>query len=291
MSARTPKPIATAPETVVPEVLPPEGSEVTTPSASAGVVVMTEFATARNYLQAAELSSQLGAALAIFAGLELLRLHKTYGVTRGRPKKDAANNSEPQFRIKWEDLVKEQLGISREYADRLMKLAETSKGRVKELEAADILSVPLLSMPAERQAQLKAAVSALVDDKTARQLMFEWGVMKDSTKPGTNNPAGPGPSTAAPKGLDQDAQEAVATWLLPLGTFNDHMKMEAYLRVLPLDPDHQTGRTINLHEVHAQLSKALDIVKDARTKAMKQAREKQTPELRGLQEEEERTTV
>ena len=95
---------------------------------------MTEFATARNYLQAAELSSQLGAALAIFAGLELLRLHKTYGVTRGRPKKDAANNSEPQFRIKWEDLVKEQLGISREYADRLMKLAETSKGRVKELE-------------------------------------------------------------------------------------------------------------------------------------------------------------
>jgi hypothetical protein len=95
------------------------------------------------------LSVKAGAAM-ILSGAELLRLHKKYGVSAGRP-----DNSRTRAEIKWPELVEQYGGISEDTASRRMKTAEAC---------------------AEKLPLFRDVLGALTDGKSQRQLMWDFGL-------------------------------------------------------------------------------------------------------------------
>lgn len=151
------------------DVLPPVPSKETDP-------LSTQFFQAKTYLNGLKAMGQGAAVLAVLLGTELARLHKLYGVKAGRPK----NNSHNVVGIKWEQLVKQELGISDESARRYMDLAEGAKKRLPEFApiAEELLTTPLASLPETRRAELAEKTRNILPSESAQELAIEWGLSR-----------------------------------------------------------------------------------------------------------------
>lgn len=143
-----------------------------------------EFGQARIYVHALEGMAHGMAAIAVVLGAELQRLHKLFGVRAGRP----GLNSQPRLGIKWADVVERELGVSDETARRWMHLAEQAKQRIPDFRpiAEKLLATPLGSLPDLQRAELVERTRKMLPEDGARQLMFDWGVVRKPKAIGGN---------------------------------------------------------------------------------------------------------
>lgn len=156
---------------------------------AAGAVQIDPWAKARRLVEAATLFQRASLAAQILAGMELLTLHKRWGVKPGRPAKlphDAviSPGSKPHdvalIPGKWADAVKQQLGISCDTASRWMEMAKAAKPRLAkaDLDLGAILEKnPGALTPAEQEL-LKKAVHKISDGRTQMEFLLECGAVK-----------------------------------------------------------------------------------------------------------------
>ena len=160
-----------------------------------GAVQVDPWAKARRLVEAATLFQRASLAAQILAGLELLTLHKTWGVKRGGDRKSGSKphdvaliggeGAKPHgvaLIPKWSDAVKKHLGISDQTAARWMEMAKAAKPRLSksDLDLGSILEKnPGALTPAEQEL-LKKAVHKISDGRTQMEFLLECGVTKAS---------------------------------------------------------------------------------------------------------------
>jgi hypothetical protein len=164
------------PETL-PAVVAPADLVIDEPSLEA------KFATVKQYHEMVRASFAQGAAFMILCGVELIRLQKEFGETRGGDHRKQKFQTETLA-----ELVEKHTGISKTTAWRYKEMAKAAKKRIPLLDAAELLSTPVGQLPDLRRKQLYSAVKKATDSQTATQLMMDWGICK---KPPGNRGAKP----------------------------------------------------------------------------------------------------
>lgn len=132
---------------------------------------------AKKFTRGAEQFERCKVACQLLAGLELIGLYKKYGIKRGGDRRSNPNH----LGLKWEDLVKKQLGISDETARNWMGMAKAAAPRLKKI--GGFKDLPLLELaphawPENQQQLLEKAVHKITDGKTQLEFMFELGIAK-----------------------------------------------------------------------------------------------------------------
>lgn len=178
------------------EIIPADSSEPLTVEILPEPTITEEFAQARIYLHTARAMASGAAALTILLGCELRRLHKKHGVRRGGDRR--SDQTRINSGLKWQDLVKQELGISDDSARNYMALAEAAKSRIPEFQpiAHALLDTPLGSLPEiKRNELLEKTKELLPPTYTAQQLMWDWGVQRQPKPKGGFHPRqGPEPA-------------------------------------------------------------------------------------------------
>ena len=152
----------------------------------AAPTVSEEFGQARIYVHALEGMAHGMAAIAVVLGAELQRLHKLFGVQRGGDRRSADQTRSRSCLIEWPDLVQRELGVSHDTARNWMHLAEQARKRLPNFApiAALLLATPLGSLPDLQRAELVESTRKLLPEESARQLMFDWGIVKKAKSRG-----------------------------------------------------------------------------------------------------------
>lgn len=204
-------------------VLPPEPATLS-----------ADFTHARHLMNAARGSMMQAAGFMVLTGLELKRLKKSHGETRGRKKITATVRI-----ISWADICQSELGISEDTAGRYILMAEAAKERSKVLQSMEeqLLALPLIALPEADRERVEKAVHKITDGNTAKGLMQDWGIArKDSgITPANRHPGGN--STKSKTTPEEDAQEFFGiVWKLISGLRHDAPDaFERHLAHLPLD--------------------------------------------------------
>lgn len=136
------------------------------------------WAKARRFVEAATLFQRASLAAQIMAGLELLALHKIWGVQRGGDRRSKPHDV--ALIQPWSVAVKKQLGISDQTAGRWMEMARAARPRLSkgDLDLGALLEKhPGALTPAEQEL-LKKAVHKISDGRTQMEFLLECGVTK-----------------------------------------------------------------------------------------------------------------
>ena len=157
------------------------------------------------------------------------------------------------------------MGFGETWARQLMMMAEGQKNKVAELR--DILpSKPVIELTADEQGILCSNIHRIFPKETTTQLMLDLDMTKRDPGPkngSSPNPAGRPKGTTDERTLDEKAQATVWPAMLALGELTEHASLDAYLRVLPLQPDTEAGRLAALEPLCTVLETALHSVKRA----------------------------
>lgn len=133
---------------------------------------------ARDILSGIKLALRLSIAGQVMLGMELQDLKKALGFVNGR--NQHAQAGQPQKT--WAEHVKEELGISRPTADRMIDMWEAAKPRLKKLGGAPlmlgILETPPAALDAIQRQSLEAAVAKITDGETQKSLLEELKLVK-----------------------------------------------------------------------------------------------------------------
>jgi hypothetical protein len=245
----------------------------TTPADTAVASLSPDFEHARKLQRQIRLSMMSAAGFMVLYGLELKRLKKAHGVKRGGNRRGTDQTQTGLGLIRWEDIVKAELGISDETAAKYILMAEAAKSRVPILQAleAKLLDAPLSSLSIEEQADISKAVQKLTDGQTAKEVMQEMGIAKQD--PGKNldkDRNKGGNSTSAVITPEQEAQEwfgSVTETMIGLRAENT-LKWGTLIYSLPLarDPEVKITGHVSLEDLETELTNWLNQVKEARTR-------------------------
>jgi len=236
-------------------VLPPE--------AKALAAVSKEFENAKKWWSGTRAASEMVVLGAVMTGGELIRLYKLYGIQRGGDRRSNGSGN----RLNWEDLVKEHLGISADWARKLTALAVGMAKKVKGLE--DAFGKPVERLPDALMKELRKRIG----DSTIKELMQETGVLK--------KPKAIGGGAGRPKGAVSE-QEDIAelarmeVWgvQFAVGRLALEQEFEVHLHSVPLRTD-KAGvehENASLTELAESLKLALKRVTNIQIKREKGAR-------------------
>lgn len=151
--------------------------EVLKPEAAASgqlVDINAAFSTTRQYAQELHALGRRVNHISILLGAELLRVKTVLNIGRGGDRKSKPQNAG----LKWEEIVKQQTGLSADTCDRLMKLAEAGKRFIPVLTDPDVVEKPFSDLPEDRQKAIRQAIAKVSDGSTMQQLMLDFGVVK-----------------------------------------------------------------------------------------------------------------
>lgn len=237
-------------------VLPPEAADLN-----------ADFNHARLLLSAVKGSIEQAAGLMVLFGIEARRLKKLHGVKAGRPA-----NSRTGAGITWPEICKREFGVSDDTVARYILMADATKSRSNVLtELADkLLTVPLISLPAEDRERVEGAVRKITDGQTAKDLMQEWGIARKDARITEAHRHKGGNSTVKKSTPEEDAQERLRPLLALLVELRHGVtdaEFAAHLAALPLECSAEQSGTV------ATLSALLDELKgwQASVKAMHDA--------------------
>lgn len=195
-----------------------------------------EFDPARQYLSAARLHGAATAAFLVLLGVEIKRLRAIHQPKRGQPKKNSRNVSGI---LSWPELIKRELGISDDSARNYEAMAEAGKKHIAELNAEELLTMPLCQLPDVRREQIVKAVQKVTDGHTAQQLMFDWGIAKKPQGSGATGGNRPKQKENLPR--EEIARRAAQALFLPsyltLYRLRNLPNRDEYLLTLPLGTD------------------------------------------------------
>jgi hypothetical protein len=168
---------------------------------------------AREYVRGASMAAKMTVAFQVLTGFELIALKKDSGVQRGGDRRSNPKDSG----LKWEDLVKSELGIGDDTARTWMKMAEAIRPRLKKLggsfEALPMLELPPAQWNDEQRATLATVVKKATDGKTQLDFLTELGLAKKPQGSGVKGGAKPAnPATPATVTTDDPKQAALDIW-------------------------------------------------------------------------------
>lgn len=134
------------------------------------------WAKARRYISTSQLFLRASLAAQIMAGMELVALHKAWGVKRGGNRRSNPHDEG----LVWEDAVKKELGISDATAARWMEMAKAARARLakSDLQLGEILEKSPSALTPAEQELLKTTVHKISDGQTQMEFLLECGVTK-----------------------------------------------------------------------------------------------------------------
>jgi hypothetical protein len=136
-----------------------------------------EWANARRFAQMAESGTQVVVVAQIMCGFELIELQKRHGLGRGGDRKSKPNASV----LKWEDVVKQQIGRSDDTARNWMNMAKAVAPRLKKLdgpwEAPALLALPPSEWPEGAREAVAKTLKNVCDGETQAEWMEELGLI------------------------------------------------------------------------------------------------------------------
>lgn len=237
-------------------MLPPESKAG---KLSVPAEVSREFDMAREYMEGASRAAMAMAGCLILCGVELLRLHKIYGVKAGRP---GNSRNDSGISIPWGELVQKEMGFGDDKARYCMAMAEEAKRRIPVLQSKDLLTTPLMMLSTGDRDEIVKAVAKVTDGNTIKSLMAHWGISK---KAGGAQGGGNGrtPGSGGKLSLDEMAQKEIWPVLEAIGDLNMQPNVEAMIYALPLVADANEGQQAGLQFLKQELQKTLGMVEDA----------------------------
>lgn len=261
----------------------------TTTPVEQAVLVTDEHA--EKFIHARQLQRQIkmhlvaGSGLMVLLGIELKRLKKNLGETRGRKNPSASG-------ISWGDLVKRELGITDDTATKYMLMAEGSKKRIpiiQELEEK-LLTAPLASLTEKEQREITEAVQNLTDGKTAKEVMQELGIARQDAGANLDKDRNKGGnSTRSIETPEQQAQGwfgSVAETMIGLRS-SDQTKFHTLVYSLPLsrDPEQELTGHVSIEDLEEELTHWLTVVQDAKSRLTKAMHASKTKDAKAREEE------
>jgi len=207
-------------------VLPPVPKEIS-----------ADFEHARTFYREAAHAGRALSGHLVLCGVELARLHKKYGVRRGRPGKvlstDRQDNHEQFVNLPWAELVEQEMGFSHDKARYCMDMARKVGRKVEIVRQALLAAV----MTDKAREALTKVVHKIADGQTVGEFLLAWGITK-STRRGNPNPTG-GDATSTGEKLTLEEQALRDVWEVeePLLALVDDQRFSALIKVLPLNPE------------------------------------------------------
>jgi hypothetical protein len=222
-------------------------------------IQLPEFNSSRQYLAAAKLHGAACTAFLILLGVEIKRLRRIYQPKRGNSKSRNVSGF-----VSWPELLRRELDISDDSARNYEAMAEAAKERVKELNAEELLTMPLCQLPDARREQIVQAVQKVTDGHTAQQLMFDWGIAK---KPqGSGATGGRREKKGRTLSDEEIARQGAQVFFLPaylnLYKLRNMPKRDAYLLALPLNTDTPADEA-SLVNLRDEIALHLDLLNEA----------------------------
>jgi hypothetical protein len=243
------------------------------PADDAALAVQSpDFDSARQYLSAARLHGAATAAFLVLLGVEIKRLRGIHQPKRGGDHKSKNQTRNVSCLISWPEIIQRELGISHDSARNYEAMAEAGKKHIAELNAEELLTMPLCQLPDARREQIVHAVQKVTDGQTAQQLMFDWGIAK---KPqGSGATGGARPRQKEKLSREELALRGAQDYFLPtyldLYRLRNMPKRNEYLLALPLCTDTHADEAC-LTNFRDELALLLDIFDEAIELKRKQA--------------------
>ncbi|WP_075090628.1 hypothetical protein [Verrucomicrobium spinosum] len=221
----------------------------------------------------------------VLMGLELKRLKKALGETRGRKTQDGLG-------ISWEATVKANLGISDETATKYIAMADGVKTRVailQELEAK-LLAAPLSDLSDQEQEQVFAAVKDSTDGKTAKELMQEYGIARKDAGANLDKDRNKGGNSTKPvETPEQQAQGwfgSVTETMIGLRAA-DATKWHTLIYSLPLTREEGKELTgnVSIEDLEDELTHWMEVVQQAKARMAKAMHASKLKDAKAREEE------
>lgn len=244
-----------------------------------------EFDYARKLQTNVRLHLMAASGFMVLMGIELKRLKKNLGETRGRKTRNASG-------ISWGDLVKQELGFTDDTATKYIAMAEGSKQRVSILQELEqkLLAAPLTDLTAQEQEQVFTAVKNITDGKTAKELMQEYGIARQDAGANLDKDRNKGGnSTRSVETPEQQAQGwfgSVAETMIGLRS-SDQTKFHTLVYSLPLsrDPEQELTGHVSIEDLEEELTHWLTVVQDAKARLTKAMHASKTKDAKAREEE------
>ncbi|WP_009964052.1 hypothetical protein [Verrucomicrobium spinosum] len=259
-------------------------SSLTTQPA-ATVALSQEFEGVRKLYRHIKMHLTAGSSLMILMGLELKRLKKNLGETRGRKNPNASG-------ISWGELVQQEVGITDDTATKYILMAEGSKKRIPMLEKLEekLLTAPLSSLTEAEQQEITAAVQNLTDGKTAKEVMQELGIARKDAGANLDKDRHKGGNSTKP--IETPEQQAQGYF----GSVTEHMiglrtenitKWETLVYSLPLarDPNQKITGHVSIEDLEEELTNWLGVVQTAKERMAKAMHASKTKDAKARETE------
>lgn len=166
-----------------------------------------EWANARQYAQMVEGGTQVMVVAQVMCGFELIELQKRHGLGRGGDRKSKPNASV----LKWEDVVKKEIGRSDDTARNWMNMARAVAPKLKKLdgpwEAPALLALPPSEWPQGAREAVAKTLHGICDAGTQAGWMEELGLVKTLKRKGGAQTKGEGSEPQKPPGWTDAAWE------------------------------------------------------------------------------------
>ena len=233
---------------------------------------------ARNLLAGIKQALRISLAGQVLLGQELHNLKKDLGFQRGNNQHGRIAQSGPSSPQTWAEWVKQELGVSRQTADRCIEMFEAAKARVKKIGVTGDLpggskKLALMfdsrpsTMADEDREKLQSVVERLVFGSTQAELLEELKLVK------RHDTSGLGGDTSAHRKDHPDltVEQLSFTFLVP--SFTDTRKLlltaelPTYLVNLPLDSDNDDE--LSLTSLETQHRMMLDEILTAKANKIK----------------------
>lgn len=140
---------------------------------------LPDWSRARQILEGIKLTSRLSLAGRILLGLELITLKMELGFCGSGRRKE---NPLPAVFKTWGQMCRAELGVSDDYADKLIACYEAAKSKLKRLGGQPRLLTLLETAPAKLDKEAKDTLAKLVDGnewgETVNELLEEFKILK-----------------------------------------------------------------------------------------------------------------
>jgi len=212
-------------------------------------------------------------------GFEIERLQKKWGDGRGGDRKstDFKTRKRAGFEIPtWEALLKAELDISADTAERYKALAKGARKRSEVLQEIHekLLTTPFDQLPLKLQEKAITATNNIMPGKSGQEAMRDFGIARKEKGSFSKQHKG-GNSTKSKTTPEEDAQAVFKHLLKAIADVTDPWHtFELRLYAMPLDcteAESEAGR-IGLTDLDASLSAMLEHVQKARISIGKHSR-------------------
>lgn len=257
----------------------------TQPAATLAKDLSQEFEGVRKLYRHIKMHLTAGSSLMILMGLELKRLKKNLGETRGRKNPNTSG-------ISWGELVQQEVGITDDTATKYILMAEGSKKRIPMLEKLEekLLTAPLSSLTETEQKEITEAVQNLTDGKTAKEVMQELGIARKDAGSNLDKDRNKGGNSTKPvETPEQQAQGwfgSVTETMVGLRAA-DATKFHTLVYSLPLtrDPELDLTGHVSIEDLEEELTNWLGVVQQAKERMAKAMHASKTKDAKAREAE------